>query len=135
MIVAGEKTRSYGFFDETFHPKASNRRKRTFKNEKLVSLCLVLGLFAVGVFIVFYFAQLYTLGHSINSLNQELAVLRVENQGLEEEILQMVSLGNIEYLAMNMLEMVRPEASDFLLLNMPYMEYAGAKVTPAASVP
>jgi len=135
MIVAREKTRSHGFFDETFHPKENSGRKRTFKNEKLALLCFVLVLFAMSLFIVFYFAQLYTLGHHIDVLNQELAVLRVDSQGLEEEIQQLVSLTNIEYLAIQTLDMVRPEVNDYMLLTLPYMGYADAEITPVSGAP
>jgi cell division protein FtsL len=119
MIVARENTGSHGFFDETFQPKKNQGHKRTFNKEKLVLLCFVLGLFALGVFIVHYFAQIYTLGHKIERLNQEMAMLRVENQWLEEEVQQIVSLSSIECLALNKLRMVKPEGNDYMLLTMP----------------
>jgi cell division protein FtsL len=92
--------------------------------KKMALLGLVAFVFLVGIFIVQYFAQLYTLSHQIESLNRDLSVLRVENQGLEEQVQQLVSLSSIESIAVGELKMVRPEANDYLLLTVPEVEQA-----------
>lgn len=116
MIVAREKTGSYGFFDESFQSRKTRRRRAVFKSEKLALTGFVLAIFFVGVFITYYCSQLFTLGYQINRLNKELAALRVENHGLDEEIQQLVNLDNIEYLAVHKLNMVKPDANNFLVV-------------------
>lgn len=116
MIVAREKTSSYGFFEETLQPKKTRRRKTVFKTEKIVLTGFVLAIFLVGVFITHYCSQLFTLGYKIHRLNNELAVLRVENQGLDEQIRHLINLDTIEYVATNKLNMVKPDTNNYLLV-------------------
>jgi len=116
LIVAQEKKGNCGFFDETFQPRKTRRRKAVFKSEKLVLTGFVMAIFLVGVFITYYCSQLFTLGYQINRLNKELSVLRVENHGLEKDIQQLVSIDNIEYLAIHKLNMVKPDADNFMVI-------------------
>lgn len=117
MIAAQDKTGNCGFFAPSGQSgRRTDRRKTVLKSEKLVLTCLVVACFAVGLFITYYFSQLFILGYQINCLNKELAALRLENHGMEEEIKKLVSLENIEYLAVNKLKMVKPDARNILLV-------------------
>jgi len=116
LIVAQEKKGNCGFFDESFRPKKPRRHKAVFKKEKLALTGLVLAGFLVGVLITYYCSQLFTLGYQINRLNKELAALRVENHSLDEEIQRLVSLDNIESLAIHKLKMVKPDTNNVLVV-------------------
>jgi len=123
LIVAQEKTGSYGFFDESFRTKKTRRRKAVFNSDKLALTGLVLAGFLVGMLITYYYAQLFTLGYQITRLNKELAALRLENHSLDEEIQRLANLDNIQSLAVHKLKMVKPDANNVLV------------VTVAATVP
>lgn len=116
MIVAQEKIGRHGFFEEALKQKKNRRRKATFKAEKLALLGFILLIFSVGVFITYYCAQMFTISYRINSLDKELALLRVENHGLESQIQQLINLEQIEYVAINELGMVKPDISNFLVV-------------------
>ncbi|MCL2766927.1 MAG: hypothetical protein FWD21_04515 [Peptococcaceae bacterium] len=116
MIVAREKTGSYGFFEETIQQKRSSGRKSIINTDKLALTLFVFAIFGVGVFVISYFAQMSALGYKIDQYGKDMAVLRVENQALEEQIQQMVALSSVESVAVSALEMVRPEVSDYMLL-------------------
>ena len=92
MIVAREKTSSYGFFDELPQQKRNSERKTIIKIDKLVLTVFVFAIFSVGIFVISYFAQMSTLGFKIDRFNKELAVLRVENQALEAQVQQLIAL-------------------------------------------
>jgi len=116
LIVAREKTGGYGFFDESLQSRKTRRHRAVFGGEKLAITGFIFAIFLVGVFVIYYYSQLFTLGYQITRLNKELAVLRVENHSLDEEVQQLVSLDNIEYLAVHKLNMVKPDADNFLVV-------------------
>lgn len=77
---------------------------------------MVLFGFALGILITYFHAKMFTIGYQISSLQQELAVLRVENHDLDERVQQLASLDRVEKLAVNKLGMVKPDNSNILLL-------------------
>jgi cell division protein FtsL len=116
MIVAREKTSSYGFFDETLQPRRTGGRIEAIKFEKIALILFILAIFGVGVFVTNFFSNKSALGYKIDGLNKEMALLRVENQGLEDQVQSMVGLTSIEYMAINKLDMTKPEANDYMLI-------------------
>lgn len=116
MIVAREKTSSYGIFDETFQQKRNSGRKSIMNADKLALTLFVFTIFGVGIVVIAYFAQMSTLGYKIDRFNKELAALRVENNALEGQVQQILALDSVEYAAVSELDMVKPEASDYMLL-------------------
>jgi len=83
---------------------------------KLMLTGLVAAGFAVGVMVIYYYAQVFTLGYQIQSLKKELALLRVENYHLSENIYRLSSLDRVEHLALNRLGMVSPDNSNILVV-------------------
>ena len=116
MIAAREKGFSYGFYAESYQQRRSDRRRSIVNADKLKLTSLVIVVFSVGIFIISYFVQVSTLGYRVDQFNRELAVLRVENQALEEQFQQMLALDNVESIAVGELDMVKPVVSEYLLL-------------------
>jgi len=120
LIVAQEKTGYFKLSEEAPRPKKYSWRKKSFsKNHRLVLIGLVLAGFLVGVSITVYCSQIITLGYQITSLEKELALLRIENHNLNEEIKSLTSLERVEYLAVNKLGMVRPDENNILVVTVP----------------
>lgn len=119
MIVAQDKTCSYGLSYERSEPKPKKMRrlKRSSNSHKFLLLVLVLFSFTLGAMINYYQARVYALGYEICSLQQELAALRVENHDLDEKVQQMASLERVEMLAVNKLGMVKPDSTNVLVLS------------------
>ncbi|MDD4169883.1 MAG: septum formation initiator family protein [Desulfotomaculaceae bacterium] len=123
MIVAREKTSHNKFFGQLSQQFPRKAKRRThelvFKGHKLKLTGLIVAGFLVGLLITYYFSQLFTLGYQISALNKELAVLRVENNNLTEEIQRLGSLDQIEYHATHKLNMVKPEVNNILVVTVP----------------
>lgn len=115
MIVAQEKTGYHGFSGAASRPKKI-RRIRPVSGARLALTGLVLAGFMVGVLITYYYSQVFALGYQISSLQKELALLRVENHNLEEEVHQLASLERVESLAVNKLGMVKPDSDNVLVV-------------------
>ncbi|OPY57715.1 MAG: Cell division protein FtsL [Pelotomaculum sp. PtaU1.Bin035] len=117
MIVAQEKTGYYGIPDEELQLKKTPRCKTVFKGQKLAFTGFIVAGFLAGILITYYCSQLFALGYQICRLNKELAVLRIENYSLDEEIQRLVTLDRIESLAINKLKMVKPDANNVLVVS------------------
>ncbi|MDD3653336.1 MAG: septum formation initiator family protein [Desulfotomaculaceae bacterium] len=134
MIVAREKTGHKEFLGQLPRhlPRKVKRRSYTyvFKGHKLKLISLIVACFLVGLLITYYFSHLFTLGYQISSLNKELAVLRVDNNNLTEEIQRLGSLEYIEYYAINKLHMVKPEANNILVVTVPETKTNETEVAP-----
>ena len=117
MIIAQEKTGHSRFsYEEAPRPKKNRRRKRVTVWHRFMLTGLVLAGFMVGLVIIYYYSQVFALGHQINCLEKELVSLRVDNHNLKEEIQRLASLDRVEYLAVNKLGMVKPDSSDILIV-------------------
>jgi len=93
------------------------RLRRSSNSHKFLLLVLILFSFFLGAMIIYFQARICTLGYEICSLQQELAVLRVENHDLDERVQQMASLERVEMLATSKLGMVKPDSSNVLVLS------------------
>ena len=89
---------------------------------------MVVAFFLVGMLITYYYSQVLSLGYQIGRLEQQLAVLRVENNNIDGEIQRLVSLESIESMAVNKLGMVKPASNDVLVVAV-----AGKKPQTSAS--
>lgn len=116
MIVAQEKTGYYRLSDDAPRPKKTSRGKLLPKSPRLALIGLVLAGFLVGVSITVYCSQIITLGYQITRLEKELALLRIENQSLDEEVHRMTSLERVESQAVNKLGMVKPDVNNILVV-------------------
>ena len=126
MIVAREKERSYGFFEDSQQQRRSDRNKTIINADKLKLTTFVIAVFGVGIFVISYFVQVTTLGYKVEQFNRDLAALRVENQALEEQYQQMLALENVESIAIDELDMVKPVVSEYLLLTVAPVEFEPA---------
>jgi len=116
LIVAREKTGYYRFSIAAPGPKKIRKIKSVSGGARLALTSLILACFMVGVLITYYYSQVFALGYQINRLQRELAVLRVENHNLEEEVRRLTSLERVEYLAINKLGMVKPDSNNILVV-------------------
>jgi len=116
LIVAQEKTCCRdGYSGVVFRPE-KRRHKGMPGKHKLMLTGLVAAGFVVGVMVIYYYAQVFALGYQIQCLKKELALLRVENYHLSENIYRLSSLGRVEYLAINKLGMVNPDNRNILMV-------------------
>ncbi len=132
MIVAQEKTGYYRLTEKEPLSKKISRKKVLRKNHRLALIGLVFTGFLVGVAITFYCSQINTLGYQITRLDKELALLRIENHSLNEEIRKMSSLGRVEYLAINKLGMKRPDDDSILVIPLGGVNQSTGTANPAA---
>lgn len=117
MIVAQEKT-GYYKLSEDAPPKKKSKVKAAPKRPRLAIIGLVLAGFLTGVMITVYCSQVITLGYQITRLEKELALLRVENHNLAEEVQNMTSLERVEAIAVGKLGMVKPDNKNVLVVTM-----------------
>lgn len=132
MIVAQEKTGYYRLSEDAPRPKKTSRRKAFSANHRLALIGLVFAGFLVGIAITVYCSQTIALGYQIASLEKELAVLRIENHNLDEEIGRMTSLERVEDLAVNKLGMVRPDDNNVLVVTAAGKDQSSETPDPAA---
>ncbi|HBC93416.1 MAG TPA: hypothetical protein DCZ10_11125 [Pelotomaculum sp.] len=116
MIVAQDKTGFYGLSADRPRPKKNRRLKRSSRGPRFLLIGMILLGFTLGIMITYFQARVFKLGYQISSLQQELAVLRVENHDLDERVQQLASLDRVETLAVNKLGMVKPDSSNVLML-------------------
>ncbi|MFA4885570.1 MAG: septum formation initiator family protein [Desulfotomaculaceae bacterium] len=116
MIVAQDKTGYRGFSGMDSRPEKARRRRFVQKSPVLGLSGLVLVCFLAGVLITYYFSQVLGLGYQITKLETQLALLRVENNSLDEEVHRLNSLERVEYLAVNKLGMVKPADNNILVV-------------------
>ena len=126
MILAQEKKVPCGLPEEYSAPAPGRRLKRLPSGHKLALTGLVIAGFLLGALTIFYYAQVNALGQQINRLEKELARLRVENDGLDADVHKLASLDRVEQIALNKLNMVKPDSQNVLLVTID---------TPVAGVP
>ncbi len=122
MVVAQEKTGYYGLSVDESRPVKTRRRKYALKSSRLALSGFILTVFLVGVMVAYYFSQVMALGYQITCLDKELAMLRVENHSLYEEINRMASLERVQELAEGKLGMVKADSGNVLVVTVAGME-------------
>jgi cell division protein FtsL len=133
MIVAQEKT-GYYKLSEDAPPKKKSKVKAAPKRPRLAIIGLVLAGLLTGVMITVYCSQVITLGYQITRLEKELALLRVENHNLAEEVQKMTSLERIENIAVGKLGMVKPDNKNVLVVTVDGInQQKGTNETDASS--
>jgi cell division protein FtsB len=118
MIVAQEKTGYYKLSEDKPRSAKKPRGKSLSQKPRLALIGLVFVGFLTGVLITVYCSQVITLGYQITSLEKELALLRIENHYLDEEVHRMTSLEQIEAIAVGKLGMVRPDNNNILVVTL-----------------
>lgn len=117
MIVAQDKTGFYGLPADRPKPKKNRRFKgAASKGSRVLLVGMILLSFTLGIMVTYFQARVCKLGYQITDLQKELALLRVENHDLDEQIQQLASLERVETLAVNKLGMVKPDSSNILML-------------------
>jgi len=116
LIVAQDKTGFYGLSADRPRQRKNRRLKHSSSGPKNLLIGMVFFGFALGLLITYFHARVFTLGYQISNLQQELALLRVENHDLDEQVQQFASLDRVETVAVNKLGMVKPDSSNVLLL-------------------
>ncbi|ABO49207.1 cell division protein FtsL [Desulforamulus reducens MI-1] len=118
MSVAQEKF-SYAVSEEKLYEKRKTRRelsKRALRRGKVLVTCCILAMFATGVAIAYYYSQVSTLGYQISQLQKDLSKLQAEQEYLESQANQLMSLQRIEAIATTKLGMVKPNSDEVVLV-------------------
>lgn len=118
MILAKEKI-DYHVPEQpqTQQPKRRRITRQEIIRHKLLSIAMVCCCFVMGVMVAYYYAQVAYVGYKIDCLQNNLADLRLESHGLEQEITKIVSLGHIENVAVNQLGMIKPDSDNIVLVS------------------
>ncbi|CCO08718.1 septum formation initiator family protein [Desulforamulus hydrothermalis] len=118
MSVAQEKF-SYQLPEERQQQKARPGRqlsKRAARRGKIVVTGCILALFLTGLTIAYYYAQVAAVGYQISRLQSEVANLQAEQEYLESQANQLLSLQRIEAIATTRLGMVKPDPKEVVLV-------------------
>lgn len=102
-------------------PQAAQRQRQQPRRQqmiryKLLLIAMVCCCFVMGTMVAYYYAQVSYVGYKIDNLQNSLADLRIESHGLEQDITRIVSLGQIEHVAVNQLGMVKPDYDQAILI-------------------
>ncbi|AQS58280.1 cell division protein FtsL [Desulforamulus ferrireducens] len=90
--------------------------QRAVRRGKLLLTGCILALFMMGVTVAYYFAQLSSVGYQISQLQSQLAALETEQEYLETQANQLMSLQRIEAIATTKLGMVKPDPQEVVLV-------------------
>ncbi len=90
--------------------------KRTIRKGKILVTGCILALFITGLTIAYYYAQVAAVGYQISQLQNELANLQAEQEYLESQANQLLSLQRIEAIATTKLGMVKPNPKEVVLV-------------------
>ncbi|MEW6697133.1 MAG: cell division protein FtsL [Bacillota bacterium] len=118
MSVAQEKF-SYGLPQESQQQNAAPQRllsKRAIRKGKILLTGGILALFLTGVSIAYYYAQVAAVGYQISEMQKELANLKAEQEYLESQANQLMSLQRIEAIATTKLGMVKPDPKEVVVV-------------------
>lgn len=118
MSVAQEKF-SYRLPEERQQQIARPKRqlsKRTLRKGKILLTGCILAIFLTGVAIAYYYAQVAAVGYQISQMQKELANLKAEQEYLESQANQLMSLQRIEAIATTKLGMVKPDPKEVVLV-------------------
>lgn len=118
MSVAQEKF-SYRLPDERQIEKVKSKRqlsKRAIRRGKIMLTGSIFALFVTGVAVAYYFAQVAAVGLQIGQLQKELTKLNSEQEYLETQANQLMSLQRVEAIATTKLGMVKPNSKEVVLV-------------------
>lgn len=118
MSVAQEKF-SYGLPQESQQQNAAPQRllsKRAIRKGKILLTGGILALFLAGVSIAYYYAQVAAVGYQISEMQKELTNLKAEQEYLESQANQLMSLQRIEAIATTKLGMVKPDPKEVVVV-------------------
>lgn len=117
MSVAQEKF-SCGLPQEQ-QERVDNRKKLSRKaiiRGKILLTGCILTMFLTGVTVTYYFSQVATVGFQITEMQKELAYLQAEQEYLETQASQLISLQRVEAIATTKLGMVKPDPNEVVLV-------------------
>lgn len=124
--------KSYGIPQDGI-PQAEKRRyverkRQHSRRGRVVLTGLVALIFTTGLVISFYYAQIFITSYRIQGLQNQMAVLQEETDDLHSELAMLKSPDRIENIAVNKLDMVKPDGSKVVKVNV----NIDAGKTPAA---
>jgi len=117
MIVAEKKQYAYRDYEEVSLPKNSPKKYRKLK--QLLSIFL---LFSFGIFLLARYSFILEYNHTLNKMENDLKVLRSENQSLMVEIAKNKDIAYIDKIARNELGMKEPAKNQIVYVNLPQEE-------------
>ncbi|MDO7788016.1 septum formation initiator family protein [Desulforamulus aquiferis] len=118
MSVAQEKF-SYVSPQEQQVERTSTKKefsRRAIVRGKVLLTSCILTMFLAGVTVAYYFSQVAAVGFQITQLQKDLAYLQAEQEYLETQASQLLSLQRVEAIATTRLGMVKPDPNDVVLV-------------------
>ncbi|SHK24329.1 septum formation initiator family protein [Desulforamulus aeronauticus] len=114
-------------------PKVAQRlSKRAVRRGRMLLISCIFALFMIGIIVSYYFAQVSTVGYQISQLQNQLNVLQAEQEYLETQANQLLSLQRIEAIATTKLGMVKPDPNEVVLVDALPMASTGGTKDPAS---
>lgn len=95
---------------------AQRLSKRAVRRGRVLLIGCIFALFMIGVTVAYYFAQVSTVGYQISQLQNQLNALQTEQEYLETQANQLLSLQRIEAIATTKLGMVKPDPNEVVLV-------------------
>src|SRR5690554_2461508 len=95
-------------------PKTQQKKKKNYRRSRLMVIGLVVLLFIFSLYVVSCYIQVAVLGYNIVRTERELEELQTEINRLELDIEKLRSLERIENIALNELNMKKPEGAIFV---------------------
>lgn len=115
MIVAEKKQYAYGDYEEVSLSKKSPKKYR-----KLKQLLSVFILFSFGIFLLFRYSFILEYNQTLNKMENDIKMLKSENQSLMVEIARNKDITYIDKIARNELGMKEPAKNQIVYMNSPH---------------
>lgn len=118
MSVAQENF-SYHLPEETQREIQRPKRqlsRRAVRRGKIMLIGCIFSMFVMGLTVAYYYAQVAAVGYQISQLQNELAILQTEQEYLESQANQLLSLQRVEAIATTKLGMVKPNPNEVVLV-------------------
>lgn len=90
--------------------------RRVVRRGKIMLVGCILSMFVMGVTVAYYYAQVAAVGYQISQLQNELTILQTEQDYLESQANQLLSLQRVEAIATTKLGMVKPDPNEVVLV-------------------
>lgn len=121
--VAAHEQPYYSSLPGESHGKSHKVRKRKKirssslpRHERLAMTSLVLLIFAAGISVVFFYAQIVNAGYQVNKIKKEINELDIQTRDMREDVARFSSLERVEEVATTKLGMIKPDGNQMILV-------------------
>lgn len=92
----------------------ANRVKLKKNAQKRKSMSVIVGVFVVGLGLIFSEAQVYGIQNQLSKVKKEIVEVNKSNEDLRLQLVKVASIGNVEQIAQQKLHMVRPDRTKII---------------------